>query len=192
MHAQVGFDFTAHISAVCDDMVRRLPELNHIDMSLVGVGFSQSRKPSLHGLFASLTPLRFAGGATHSMRRGRKYTIQPVEVAGRQMLYLLRFALPRFLDLPLDEKLITVVHELWHISPKFDGDLRRFGGRCYAHGHSRKGYDEHSKKMVDRWLALSPPETLYDFLKLNFRSLHGIHGRIFGRKIASPKLLPMP
>ena len=79
------------------------------------------------------------------------------------MLYLLRFVLPRFLDLPFDEKLITIVHELWHISPKFDGDLRRFEGRCYAHGHSRKGYDEHSKKMVDRWLALNPPETLYTF-----------------------------
>jgi hypothetical protein len=173
-------------------MVQRLPELGHIDMSLVAVGFTQSRKPSLHGLYASLTPLRFAGGEKHSIRRGRRYTIQPVEIAGREMLYLLRFALPRFLDLPFEEKLITVVHELWHIGPKFDGDLRRFEGRCYAHGHSRKGFDEHSKKIVDRWLALNPPEAVYDFLRNDFRKIHQAHGRVFGHKIASPKLLPQP
>ena len=57
------FDFTPHIRRVCDDMVARLPELAHIDMSRVAVAFCQARKPVPHGMFASLTPLRFAGGA---------------------------------------------------------------------------------------------------------------------------------
>ena len=89
-------------------------------------------------MFASLTPLRFAGGQRHTLRRGRQWTLQRVCEDGREMLYILNFYLPRFLDLPLDEKLTTVVHELWHIGPRFDGDLRRFGGRCYAHSGSQK------------------------------------------------------
>ena len=40
------------------------------------------------------------------------------------------FYLPRFCDQSLDEKLSTVMHELWHISPAFDGDIRRLPGRC--------------------------------------------------------------
>ena len=39
------------------------------------------------------------------------------------------------------ERLLTLVHELYHISPRCDGDLRRFKGRNHAHGHSRKAYD---------------------------------------------------
>ena len=39
------------------------------------------------------------------------------------MLYLLSFYLPRFLKLPWREKLATVIHELWHVNPQFNGDL---------------------------------------------------------------------
>ena len=124
-------------------------------------------------MFASLTPLRFAGGQRHTLRRGRQWTLQRVCEDGREMLYILNFYLPRFLDLPLDEKLITVVHELWHIGPRCDGDLRRFGGRCYAHSGSKKRYDAHVERLVERWRALGPPEPLYDFLHLRFSRVGG-------------------
>ena len=81
-------------------MAAQVDEFRHIDMSRVAVSFRQTRKRMSHGLYASLTPLRFAGGQTHSIRRGRKWTIQRVEVDGREMLYVLNFYLPRFLDLP--------------------------------------------------------------------------------------------
>ena len=84
-----------------------------------------------------------------------------------------------------------MLHELWHIGPKFDGDLRRFGGRCYAHSGSQKQYDAHVEALVDRWLALDPPESLYDFLRLDFGQLTARHGRIFGRRVRAPKLIPL-
>jgi hypothetical protein len=107
------------------------------------------------------------------------------------MLYVLDFYLPRFLDLPFREKLTTVLHELWHIGPKFDGDLRRLGGRCYAHGSSQKQYDAHAEALLDRWLSLGPPETLYSFLRSDFRGLVAQHGRVYGRKVPNPKLVPL-
>ncbi len=107
-----GFDFTLHMRLLCQDMAARLEELRHIDMGLVAVSFAQARTAADCGMFASLTPLRFAGGQRHTLRRGRQWTLQRVCEGGREMLYILNFYLPRFLDLPLDEKLITVVHEL--------------------------------------------------------------------------------
>jgi hypothetical protein len=142
-------------------------------------------------LFASLTPLRFAGGETATVRRGRKWTIQRVRIDGREMLYLLTFYLPRFLDLPFREKLTTLVHELWHIGPRFDGDLRRFGGRCYAHSGSQKRYDAHAARLADDWLKLGPPDDLSEFLRLDFRGITERHGPVFGRRISVPKLVPI-
>ena len=145
-------------AGLCDDMVARLDQLRHVDMSRVAVSFSQTRRAGSQGMFASLTPLRFAGGRMHTFRRKRRWGIQRLyDPDGREMLYILTFYLPRFLDLPLREKLTTVLHELWHIGPKFDGDVRRLGGRCFAHGSSQKQYDAHVEALLDRWLSLGPP-----------------------------------
>jgi hypothetical protein len=186
-----SFDFTLHVRLLCDDMVGRLPELAHVDMSRVAVSFCQTRKAVLHGMFASLTPLRFAGGATTTVRRGRPHVIQRVcDASGREMLYILSFYLPRFQNLDFREKLITVLHELWHISPDFSGDIRRHNGRYHAHTHSQAEYDEVMGRLADRWLALGPPEDVWTFLRDDFRQLARRHGGIVGVKIRRPRILP--
>jgi hypothetical protein len=186
-----GFDFTHHIRAVCEDAVGRLPELGHIHLARVAVSFSQARRRVSYGLQASLTPLRFKDGALVAKRRGRDYAVERVvDSAGREMLYILTFYLPRFLDAPFREKLITIFHELWHISPEFNGDLRRHHGRCFAHSHSQRQYDEEMGRLADRWLALAPPEELYAFLHLGFDELRRLHGSVHGSRIRRPRLLP--
>jgi hypothetical protein len=190
--SETGFDFTLHARRLCEDMVARLEQLRHVDMSRVAVSFAQVRRRGSHGMYASLTPMRFAGGQPFIVRRKRRWGLQRLyDAEGREMLYVLDFYLPRFLDLPFREKLTTVLHELWHIGPKFDGDLRRLGGRCYAHGHSQKQYDAHIEALLDRWLLLAPPEPLYSFLRLNFRDLVLRHGRVYGCKVPNPKLVPL-
>ena len=190
--SRAGFDFTRHMRNLCGDMVARLGQLQHIDLDRVAVSFRQTRKAVSHGVYASLTPMRFDGGRMHAIRRGRKWGMQRLmDESGREILYVLSFYLPRFLDLPLREKLNTVVHELWHISPRFNGDLRRFGGRCYAHGSSAARYDAQVERLVERWLSLSPPESVHHFLRHNFADLDRRHGGIYGRKISTPKLFPV-
>lgn len=175
---------------LCTDVAARVPELAHVDMQRVGVGFSQARLRTRHGLYATLTPLRFPGGRLHALRRGKRWAIQRLyDTSGREMLYILSFYLPRFLDLPFAQKLNTTLHELWHIGPAFDGDLRRFAGRCYAHSHSRKSYDRQMDALVERYLAANPPETLYDFLRADHRQLVALHGPVYGTKIPAPKLV---
>lgn len=187
-----GLDFSAHIRRLCDDMVARIAPLSHVDMQRVAVGFTQARKATSHGMYASLTPLRFAGGQMHCVRRGRKWGVQRLFAPdGREMLYVLTFYLPRFLNLPFREKLATVMHELWHIGPEFDGDLRRFDGRCFAHGGSQKQFDARVTELLDQWLRQSPPEPLTEFLRYSFSELVARHGRVFGHKIRTPKLVPL-
>jgi hypothetical protein len=172
-------------------MTARLTLLRHIDMSRVAVSFSQTRRPDQFGMYASLTPLRFEGGRDFVVRRGRKWAMQRLlDGSGREMLYILNFYLPRFLDLPFSEKLCTIVHELWHINPRFDGDLRRFSGRCYAHGSSEKRYDAHVSQLAECWLVLNPPPPIYHFLQFNFQHLIAQFGSVRGRRIPAPKLIP--
>jgi hypothetical protein len=185
-----GFDITAALRAVCVDVTTRLPDLQHIDMTKVALRFCQTRRAGRFGVQASLTPLRFQGGSLDTVRRGRPWTIQRLyDSAGREMLYLLSFYVPRFIDLPLDEKLATICHELWHIGPDFDGDLRRHEGRCYAHGSSEERFHAAMHDLAKRWLALNPPSHVYGFLQHSFGELVRLHGSIYGTKISTPKLI---
>lgn len=186
-----GFDFTFHAGRLCADLCQRLSELRHIDMGRVAVRYCQVRRAGAHGLQASLTPLRFEEGRLHTMRHGRHWTIQRLySPQGQEMLYLLSFYLPRFLNQSFEEKLATVVHELWHVSPQFNGDVRRFSGRCYAHGHSEEDYHASMRELSRRWLALNPPPEIYNFLHCDFEQLRNLYGAIYGVRIATPRLLP--
>ncbi len=187
-----GFNFTEQMRRLCADAVVRLPDLAHIDVGQVVTAFAQTRKQTAYGLYASLTPMRFEDGSLISRRGRRQYTVQRLFTAdGREILYILTFYLPRFMDLSFQEKLTTIFHELWHVSPEFNGDLRRHPGRCYAHSHSQKEYDAHMERLADQYLASSPPESLFEFLKFRFSELHAKHGRVYGTKVRRPKLLPV-
>ena len=184
-----GFDFTEAMRDVVTDMTMRLPELSHINPTLVAISFSQARTASQYGTFATLTPLRFADGARIKMRSGQKWTMQQVrDHHGREMLYILTFYMPRFQNMSLDEKLTTIIHELYHISPKFNGDIRRFGGRCYAHSGSQKRYDALMAQLTRKWLMLGPPTTIYDFLHHDFPGLTQRYGQVIGTRITAPKV----
>ncbi len=190
--ARPSFNFTDHMRSLCVDISQRLPELKHIDMHRVAVSFNRSRKRVKHGMWASLTPMRFEGGQSETVRHGRRYAAQKLlDKEGREMLYILSFYLPRFLDLTFDEKLSTVFHELWHISPQFDGDIRRHPGRCFAHSGSQKEYDAMTELLAQKWLRRDPPPERYEFLKYPFHDLVRRCGPVMGTRIPHPKLLPI-
>ena len=189
-HAQRSFDFTAAMRSLCAEMVARTPELSHIRLDEVAICFCQARNRQPYGMYASLTPLRFAGGALTTVRRRQRLGMQKLlDSRGREMLYILSFYLPRFMDLPLREKLITIFHELWHISPQFNGDIRRHPGKCFAHTRSQKHYDAQMAALTDRWLATGPPDELWSFLHLTCQQLHNTHGSIVGLRVAKPRLI---
>jgi hypothetical protein len=186
------FDFCGHIRRLCADMVRRCPELNHIDVSRLLFGITQARSGAFHGLQARVTPLRCRHGLLVRQREGVAYQVQRYVVDGKDMLYLVTFCLPRFLDQGFDDKFITLFHELYHISPRFEGDLRRLGGRCAIHSGSKRAYDAQMAALARAYLAGGADKSLHAFLRLDFAQLAHRHGSVVGVVVPRPRLLPLP
>jgi hypothetical protein len=185
------FDFCGHVRRLCADIARRCRELAHIDVTRLLFGMTQARSGRRHGLQARVTPLRFRDGGLTRQRRGVAYQVQRYLVDDRDMLYLVTFCLPRFLDQDFDDKFITLFHELYHISPEFDGDLRRHEGRYDLHSHSKKEYDTYMAELARAYLATEPDPALYGFLRLNFAQLQHRHGSVAAVVVPRPKLIPV-
>jgi predicted metallopeptidase len=113
-----------------------------------------------------------------------------IEHRGAEILYVIYFLFPRFFDLSFREKLTTVFHELYHVSPAFDGDIRRFPCRNYVHGGSTRAYDAAMEDLADRYLAqVRGDETTVDFLRHDTSSLRNRHRALVGRKMKAPRIL---
>jgi hypothetical protein len=186
------FCFCEHMRRLCADIVTRCEPLRHIDVARLLFGMTQARNHRTHGLQARVTPLRFRDGHLVRRRRGTPYQVQRYVVNNQDMLYLVTFCLPRFLDQAFDDKLITVFHELYHISPEFNGDLRRHNGRYTVHSHSQKRYDEHMAHLARCYLNDGADPGLHAFLRLDFAQLQQRHGSIVGVIVPRPKLVPVP
>jgi hypothetical protein len=105
-----------------------------------------------------------------------------------EILYLVYFLTPRFFNLPPREKLITVFHELYHISPAFDGDIRRFPGRNFAHGSSTKRYNTLMANLVDDYMAGLDKDALPSFLSSTMPELRASHRVILARRLRAPRM----
>lgn len=186
------FNLTRALEELVADIVRYVADFSHIDPTKVLICVSTTRRGGIQGTFAKIHPLRFPGG-TRSMevKRGRRVftcTMPAVTHAGQEMFYVIYFLVPRFLDLSLREKLITVFHELYHISPHFDGDIRRFPGRNFAHGGSRKRYNILMENLVDNYLQAQQCPDSFGFLDGTMESLRARHQAIVARKFPVPKI----
>jgi predicted metallopeptidase len=173
-------------------IVRQVEEFNHIDPDRVMVCVSTTRGGGIHGTYAKIHPLRFENGSRTTLVRRRRgaalYEIPPVTRQGMEMLYIIYFLVPRFLNLPLREKLITVFHELYHVSPAFDGDIRRFPGKNYAHGSSRKKFNVLMAELVESFLGTTENLKTVEFLEGDMEAIRSRYCALVGRRLAAPKL----
>jgi hypothetical protein len=188
---QPPLNICAALRALCDDVTARCEELRHVRMRSVLVSFTPSRNRSVYGLQARVTPLRFRDGRMVRPHGRVNYQVQRFFVDGREMLYVLTFCLPRFLDQAFDEKLVTVFHELYHMSAAFDGDLRRHPGRYAVHSHSKECYDDRMATLAREYLADHPDPGVFEFLRVGYAELWDRHGGITGAVVPRPKLLPI-
>jgi hypothetical protein len=185
------FDFCGHVQRLCADMARSCDCLRHIDVGRLLLGVTVARNRRMYGLQARVTPLRFPRGQLTRQRRGVTFQVQRYFVGATEFLYLVTFCLPRFLDQDFDDKFVTLFHELYHISPAFDGDLRRHDGRYTVHSHSQRHYDAHMSELAREYLAGRPDPALHGFLRLNFAQLALRHGGVRGVAVPRPKMVPL-
>ena len=171
-------------------MAKTQPELEHIKTPALAVSFSRAKSSSRSGVLASLTPLRFEGGVTVTKKGSHLYEIPMLHINGIQKLYIISFVYPRFLDLSLEEKAKTIVHELYHISDSFDGDIRRFKGRTYAHSGRKANFDARAYEIARQWLS----QTHFDIsvLEMGVMDLKRHFGKIVGTVVRRPRIKKLP
>jgi predicted metallopeptidase len=184
------FDFTGRMEALVEDIVRRLPVFAHVRTERLLVTLSRARRGGLSGTYARIFPLRFEHGATRTVRRTggaiQSYEMPRLVHQGRDILYIVTFLLPRFQNLDFDTKVTTVIHELYHVGERCDGDIRRLPGKNFAHGHSRDVYDRKMAALAREYLALPGHEGVTGFLRDGFRALERRFGAVAGRRLAPP------
>jgi hypothetical protein len=185
------FDFCAGIQRLVTDIARRCADFRHLVVPRILVSVTQARAGSKHGLQARVTPLRFANGTLTKQRRGVPFHIQRYFLDEQEFLYLLTFVLPRFLEQNFDQKMVTLFHELYHMSQAFDGDLRRHEGRYQFHTHCQREYDGRMVHYAREYLASRPDPSLHDFLRLDFAQLQERHGTVTGIVVPRPKIIPL-
>lgn len=184
-------DFSAVMRKLCEDVKARCPGFAHLDPAAMAFTYTTSRSPGKYGLLARVTPMRFRDGGAYHRHRGTLYQPQRYVIDGREVLYLVTFCLPRFLNLPFLEKLTTVIHELYHISPRFDGDLRRHDGRCQFHTHSKRGYDDLMDRLTREYLATQPDAKLFTVFHSTFAQLCAAHGGVHAMRLPRPRMVPV-
>jgi hypothetical protein len=199
-------NYTDRLTSLMEDVVRRVPTLSFIDLADVLV-FARPGRSNAAGPLATCHCLtlppsepgyyfwrdRVSGQLT---RRSQWFVRRSpvVTIGGRQIKYLLSFALPRFCDQSLTKsrkqdfypgaepwvaKLDTVIHELYHIDPEHQGlrRLERGDGTYSAHCHDRRFFVQVAD-MVATYLATRPDPAVYDFLRDDFEGLVKTSGGI--------------
>lgn len=190
--SRVMFDYSHHMKNLVADISCRCGTFGHIDADRILVGISRSRNKKRHGLQAKLMPLRFQGGLkTTRSEDCEYYEMPPVVHAGRDILYVIYFCLPRFQNLSFKAKLTTIFHELYHINPDFNGDIRRFAGRFYQHSHSEKEYDKVVEALSKEYLAAPETKGPTEFLRLRYEELCRNYGEVGGLRIRVPDPVPL-
>lgn len=186
-----GFDFTGNMHLLIDDIVNTHPVFSHINPSNLLVAISPSNGKKC-GVVAKLRPMRFEKGSKTKTVRGVEFSAPEIIIKGNHILYIVYFHLPRYQNHEDHKsKLSTVIHELYHISPEFNGDIRRFSGKNFAHSNSKKEYDEVIHSFMEEYIKSTKKQELSEFLKNKYGDLKRKYGAIYGDMIRIPRSRPL-
>lgn len=177
------YNLTDDVGLLVHLLCKRVERLSHVQPGRILHGVSQARNRSKYGIFAQCHGLRFKHGRREfKTRDGYAWQWPVIRVGGMEILYYITYFLPRFLDQPPRERLHTLVHELYHINPDFNGDLRRFPGRNEYHGNRYADFDG----VVDSILEECREHIDLDrfpFLAFGFDELVARYGGVVGNRL---------
>jgi hypothetical protein len=102
-----------------------------------------------------------------------------IRLAGQEISYLILLRLPRLL---LSDPLATLVHELYHISPRFDRKMRPA-----RHGPL---FDREVNRITRTWLRQRPSD-LTRLARMNLRQLQAAFGAVLARGLPRNFVIPV-
>jgi hypothetical protein len=137
---------TLAVKRLIRDVARTLPEFSHIRASRVLVVAGEARRASR----ASIRPAQVRERDALQRPGARKPEIR---VAGKRILYVVTLRPLWFVGSTAEQRIATVLHELYHASLRFDGTLH--AGRRHAL-LPRSRYDARIRRLRDRYHAQVP------------------------------------
>ena len=144
-------NMTLAVKRLIRDVAERLPELAHVRASRVLVLAGEARGTSRATICpGNIGPAR--GG------RGRRF----IRVAGRDVLYVITLRPLWFAASTPEERVATILHELYHVSAHFDGKLH------HARRHARlprKSFDQRVQELLQQYLAVAAQDVLAPFAR---------------------------
>ncbi len=146
-------NMTLAVKRLIRDAARRLPELAHVRGSRILVVAGEARRASR----ATIRPAHFKETGRRA-QGGREKPL--IRIKGRKILYVVTLRPLWFVASRPEERIATVLHELHHVSPRFDGTLHR--ARRHARS-SRAAYDRQVRSLLRRYLASAPEEVIAPF-----------------------------
>jgi predicted metallopeptidase len=129
------------------DVATKVPEMAHVRASRILVVSGEARRASR----ATIRPL--ASRIPKSSTRRRPI----VRVKGRRVLYVITLRPSFFRESSAHERVATLLHELYHISTRFDGTLHR--GRRHAVLPGRR-FQASLAPLVKRYLAVADEDLI--------------------------------
>ncbi|WP_242395199.1 putative metallopeptidase [Anaeromyxobacter oryzisoli] len=139
---------TLAVKRLIRDVAARVPELAHVRATRVLVVAGEARR-------SSRATIRAARGGGRGARGG-----PVIRVKGRRVLYVITLRPLWFRSSSPEQRIATVLHELYHASTRFDGTLHR--GRRHAR-FPRARYNRRIRALLRRYLAEAPPEIVAPF-----------------------------
>jgi hypothetical protein len=135
-------NFNQAVKALIRDVATQMPEFSHIKASRILVVAGEARRASR----GTIKPLM-----THPAAPNRKPI---VKIRGRRMLYCVTLRPLFFRSSTVQARIGTLLHELFHISPQFDGTL----DEERRHETFGRGFGAELRPLIRRYLRLCPPE----------------------------------
>ena len=145
---------TLAVKRLIRDMVARLPELSHVKPARVLVVAGEARRASR----ATIRPAHFGETRARGGRGGRRKPL--IRIGGRKILYVITLRPLWFRASTPEQRIATVLHELWHASERFDGTLHR--GRVHSR-LPRPRFERRIRALRDRYLAEAQDDVLAPF-----------------------------
>ena len=186
-----SINLTDVLTLIIHDIIKSTDEFKSFDINKILVCCASNRKDSKGITYGKLQPLRFKDGSEIVQHNKSYYTIPKIVLNNIEILYILYLYIPKFFELPINDKINVMFHELYHISPKFNGDIRRMGNIKSAHGHSKKSFEEKYIKYASKYFSKINETPFYSFLQMSFEYIETQFKVIKYRRMKSikPQLL---
>ena len=184
-------NITDILTLIISDMIQSTDEFRSFDLNRMLICCASNRSDSRGGIYGKLVPLKFENGSDIINFRGKLYTTPKIVHNNIEIKYLIYYYHPKFFDISAREKVNVMFHELYHINPEFNGDIRRMGKVKKAHGHSKKSFEEKYLDYADNFYSYVKETSYHAFLEMNSMDLQKSFKKIKCRRMKTIRPVPV-